>query len=248
MENERLKEDIEAIVTKIFSEKEQSDIRRKTEEALKKSAETISDLTADVEGKNEEIVGLNEEISNLNTKAEEFEEKIKNLEAELEAAKSEVETSNEKLTEVETALDTMKKEKVAEERMSVLEEAEVVTDADSQREKVMEMTDEEFSAYKEDRISLRKAVLAKIKVEEEKNKNNKPSNGTEGGSDTEESASGTEESAEEESESEDTAPANVDPNARVEAALNLETASDDMLKKYSELGKAMADNMVKKDK
>ena len=113
-----LKQEIESMVTAIFSEKEEADIRRKTEIALQDSAEKIQELTTCLEERNEEIATSNDKIA-------ENEEKIQNLESELEAAKVEIEEANTKLTEAETALEELKKDRAAELRMAELTEAKV---------------------------------------------------------------------------------------------------------------------------
>ena len=233
--DEKLREEVQAAVTAIFSEKEEANMRKKTEDALQKSAETIQDLTASQEAKNEELTLKNEKIS-------EMEEKAQSLDAELEAVKQEVESVNEKLVESEKALEEMKKDRAAEKRIVELSEAKVSdSDEASQLEKVREMSDEEFESYKNERISLREAVIAEIKTLKDKEETI-----TETEEETAEEETAEEENEETSEEEIDTLPANIDPGQVVSAALNMEVIpSKDVMKKYAELGRAMADNMTK---
>lgn len=256
--DEKLKKDVEAIVATIFSEKEEADIRKKTEDALNKSAKTIEDLTNTLETKNSEVSELEEKLS-------EGEEKIGNLESELEAAKKEVESSNEKLAETENTINEMKKDRAAEVRMSELEKAGVAgSNKETQAAKIREMSDDEFASYKNELSDLRQAILDELKTEtteevaeEEAEETAETTEETEEVAEEEteetaeetETADETEEGAEESEEEETTQPANISPGKAVAAALNMEiTPSSDVIAKYRKLGQAMADNITKDKK
>lgn len=243
MDQDKLREDIEAIVTGIFSEKEEADMRKKTEDALQKAAATIEDLTNTLEGRNAEVEGLESTIS-------EHEEKTSGLEAELEAAKQETETVKEQLKEAGKALDELKKDRAADIRMSELEEIKIVRSEEKARTaqvaKIREMSDEEYIVYKDELVAVRQAVLDEIAsaagAGEEGTKKEKKEEKSEKKEKTEEKK----ETGEEGDGGEETSPANIDPNQAVSAALNMDIyPSDDLLKKYAELGKAMADNLTK---
>jgi hypothetical protein len=126
------------------------------------------------------------------------------------------------------------------------------------------MDDEEFASYRDELIDLRKAVeaeLAKVaeEAEEEEAAEETPADEEtpaedaaeeEEENDEEAASEEDEESSEEASEEEDeeTQPANVDPKKAVAAAMNLEVMpSDDMMAKYSKMGKAMASRMTKRN-
>ena len=232
--DDKLKKDIEAIVAEIFSQNEEAKKIEKTEDALNKSAEKISELTSSLEKKNTKEEEINSELSDLK-------ESVKTLTTELEAAQSEVEQSNEKLADTENKIEEMKKDKAAEVRMGELVSAGVaLSDKDAQTIKVREMDDEMFASYKDELISLRKAVEVELTKEREASEEE----------DSEEEDSeeeGSEEDSEEEGSEEgndETPPVNVDPNIAVAAAMNLEIQpSDNVMTKYQKLGKAMADNM-----
>ena len=238
-----LKKDIEAIVAEIFSQNEEAKKIEKTEDALNKSAEVISELTTSLEDKNTK----GEEMS---SKLNDLEESIKNLTTELEAAQAEVEQSNEKLADTENKIEEMKKDKAAEVRMNELVSGGVaLSDKKTQTVKVREMDDELFASYKDELVSLRKAVedeLAKtdeekidVKPEEDSTKSVDDETANEDTTDV-----GEEVADEETSKDDETAPANIDPDVAVAAAMNLEIQpSDNVVSKYQKLGKAMADKM-----
>jgi len=244
---EKLMNDVEAMVTAIFSKKEEAEMRELTELELQKAAKTIEDLTSVLETKKTEF-------SEVEVKLTEANEKVENLESELEAARAEIETSNGKLTETEKALEEMKKDEIANVRMSELEEAKVIrSDREAQIAKIREMSDEDFAAYKEELVAIRQSVVAELEAnladpsapaEEETPSAVNPTEEEGSEEDAEEDEGASEEGAEED---EETPPANVDPGDQLAAALNMETASigDDILTKYSNLGKTMAENLKK---
>lgn len=242
--DEKLIQEIKAMVDSFFSEKEEAEVRRKTEEALQKSAETIGELTAALEEKNSE----SEEVA---TKLEELEAKVAELQTELEAAQTEKASADDKLAEAEQTIEEMKKDKAAEARIAELEEAGVSSGKEAQMAKIREMNDEEFAAYKEERIELRNAVIAELESNQPEKEVSEEEN-EEASEESEEASeeNNEEEASEEEGEEVDTTPANVDPGHAISAALNFETIpSKDVVSKYAEMGKAMAELMTgKKDK
>lgn len=247
--NEELKKDVEVMVSKIFSQKEEAEQRAETEKALQKSADAITQLTEALEGKNAEVGEVATQITDLESKIEE-------LNSELEAAKNEAKESVDKLAESENTIEEMRKDKAAELRMAELVKAGVaLSDKEAQTTKVRDMEDEEFGSYKEELVSLRSAVEAELAkaapgetASEEETQEEVPAGETaetkEG--EEEEVASDEETSEEEEAseEDEETLPANVDPDKAVAAAMNMEVApSDSVLAKYAKLGEAMATRM-----
>lgn len=165
MEREELKKDIETMVADIWSEKEEVEVRKRTEEALQKSADVITELTDSLEDKTSEVSKITEKLTESTSK-------IKELETELEAAGKELEKSKEELADSVKAIDEMKKDKAADVRMAELVEAGIaLSDVDVQTVKVKEMSDEDFVSYRDELVSLKEAVekrLAKATEEAEK--------------------------------------------------------------------------------
>jgi len=255
--DEKLRKDIEACVAAIFSEKEEADMRKKTEEALQKAASTIEDLTNALEERNGEMEDLEVKIS-------ESDNKITDLTTELEAAREEVKTVEEKLSESENTLEEIKKDRAADVRMSELEEAGVAHSNEeakaNQIAKVREMSDEDYAAYKDELISIRQAVLDELAVaaeteseekeeaEEETSEEKEEAEEKEETEEKEEAEEETEEKEEAEEKSEEkgeeTPPAKIDPDKTALAALNMDVRpSAGMLEKYAEFGQAMAEAM-----
>jgi len=246
--DDKLKKDVETLVTSIFSEKEEADMRVRTEDALNKSATTIDELTEALESKNTELV-------DSASKVVELEEKQTNLESELEAAKTEIEDATTKVAEAEKALDEMKKDKATDERMTQLEEAGVIrSDVETQRAKVREMDEETYTSYKEELEAVRASVLKEIeasdKSEEEAAKKTKEEEAAAAAAAEEDSNSdeGEEEASTEEDEELETPPANISPGTAISAALNMEIKpSEEITQKYASLGKAMAAALTNKN-
>ena len=236
--DEKLRKDVEAVVAAIFSEQEEAEIRKQTEEALGKSATTIEELTTALEAKNSEF-------DELEVKLSESEDKAKDLTTELEAAQEKIEEATKKSDEAEGALEEIKKDRATELRMKELEEAGVVSDEETQSSKVREMSDEDFASYKGELVSIREAVIAELskagETEEEKAAREKQEQ--EDADKAAAEAAAAEAAAAEEGgeEGTETPPANIDPGTAISAALNLEIfPTKDMKEKYGEMGKAMA--------
>jgi hypothetical protein len=240
MDREELRTQVRAMVDGLFDEKEESEIRRKTEIALEKSAETISNLTSTLE---EKVA----EIAEFETKVSEGIESVQSLEKELEAAREELETSKALVIEKEQVLEDMSKAKVANERMVELESAGVArAEKEAQLVKIKEMSDEEFASYKEELVDVRKAVEAELekaakdsqtkkagedakKAEEEKAEalaKSKAAENTEGNEEADET----------------TTPAKITPGQAAMASLNMEfMPNEDLMAKYAKLGEALAE-------
>lgn len=228
---ENLKKDIAAVVAEIFSQKEESEVRKQTEEALQSSASTIDELTTTLEAKNTELEELSTKVSSLD-------EAQADLNQKLEAAgeeKAEVET---KLEEATKALEAIAKESATKARMTELESAGVVRkDSEAQAAKVGEMSDEDFTSYKEELEAVKASIVETMEKAAEEAKKT-----TEASTEGEETASEEEEETASEEDTVETPPAEINPAVATAAAMNLEVASvsDDLAAKYANLGKAMA--------
>lgn len=231
MEQEQMRAEVRKMCDDLFSEKEESKIRKKTEIALEESATTISDLTSALEDKSAEM-------AELETKVSESEESIQSLKKELEAAREELETSKASLESKEQELDDMNKIKIADERMAELESAGVArVEKDSQMEKIKEMSNEEFVSYQEELVYVRRAVEAELEkaakdLEAKKEEDTKKA---------EEDAKKAEELGSEKEKKSDEEQAKVIPGQVATAALNMESIPDsNLMAKYAKLGEALA--------
>lgn len=236
MDKDTLKQDIEAIVAAIFSDKEQAGQVQKTQEALSESAETIEILTQSLEAK---VTELEEANTSSEAVTAEKDTKISELTTELEAAQLKVTELEASLVETKETLENIEKDQVAEARMAELKEEKVaiLSDLETQTAKVKELTDEEFASYKTDRVELRNAVAAELEAASK--------------------AAASQESNEEivleegAASEEDvlTPAAEITPGQSMAAAMNFESKpSEDMLAKYAKMGAALAAGMTKSDK
>lgn len=220
-----LKKQVEAVVAAIFASKEQETIRQKTEDALNASATKLEALTAS----NAEVAAV---VATQEATIVELEKSVETLEIEKaaileanEASMKELAAAKEilvaELEAVSLELSTMKKEINADSRMAELTTAGVVREAvDVQRAKVMDMSDEDFASYKEELVSIKAQVIESLKIKEDASDN---------------------------TVDDTTPPANVDPTKTAQAALNLESQpSQNLAKKYADLGKAMAEAIKNK--
>ena len=231
-----LEKDILNIVERVFSKKEEASQKQAMQEALTESATTIENLTTNLEDLKSQFdeakTSYEEELASKDTKLSE-------ISTELEAAQKKSEEIEAELARVNEEVDNMKKEKIAEARMAELSEAKVKvsTDVDKQFAKVKEMSDEEFSAYKADRIELRAAVAKELA----ESQTSVADTDTVVEEDTKVTASAVEPDVEDDVDDSVTPPAEISPGHAIAAAMNFETIpSEDITSKYADLGKAMA--------
>lgn len=245
--SDQLNKDVIKIVDDIFTKKEESEMIKATEEALTKSADTINGLSESLEAKDSEltdkkseILGLNETVETLQSKIQELEDEKKTFETE----KSEFETEKAKIVkraeDAESKIQEMEKDKLSETRLSELKEAGVAATNDEavedQTSKVREMSEEEFSSYKNELVAMREAIIAELKASEKEDPTK-----------TGDGETGDKEEKEESEEDDETAAADsgtaISPMHTVAAALNLEIMPNKgIMTKYKELGDQMAEN------
>ena len=247
---DQLSTDVTTIVNDIFKEKEESEMIKATEKALQRSTDTINELTESLEAKDQELNDRNSDILGLNEKAQTLEARITELEEEkstFEAEKANFETEKSEIItraeEAESKMAEMEKDKTAEIRLNELKEAGVSSaNTENQVSKVREMSDEDFTSYKEELVAIREAIVAELESSEEVL--------TEETGETEEVST---EETEEETEEDEEAAAGSDVVSNtmhsVAAALNMEVMPNkDVIAKYRELGNQMAENIKKVDK
>ena len=263
--NDQLNIDVKTIVDEIFKKKEDADMRKETELALTKSAETITQLNESLEAKDEEhateINTLKDQISALESKVAELEESATSLEEEKASFDIEKEELTKRAESAEEELENIRKDQLAQARMSDLTDSGVAsTNEEAQITKVRDMSEEDFAAYKEELVSVRESILTQLQSSEEEAAAEETTEEVVEETAEEEVA---EEGAEEEVVEEETAEEDAETETEEEevaseeeaasaqeaidramvatAALNMEvTPSEDMRSKYNALGAAMA--------
>lgn len=260
--SDKLAQDVQGIVDEIFKQKEEVAMRKQTEDALNKSATKITELATSLEAKDEELSDVMAKLVESEAAVSGLSDVNKELEKNLEKATSDFEAEKEVLTKrAETAekeLEDMKKDQLTQARFEELKgEGVSATDEkaiEDQVAKIREMEDEDFEAYKVERVELRKAVVAELEASpKEKTAEElaaeEAAAAEEGLSDEEKAAKEAEEEAARIKAEEEAAAASdspIEPMKAMAALLNMETApSADVLTKYSELGKAMAKKFEK---
>ena len=237
---DKLRDEIKSVVTAIFESKKETEQRDRTQQALETAGANVEALSTEVKDNKETITSLEEEKSALEAKLatvkSDAEDAAKEVETKLEAANTELEGVKTQFDTVSAELKDLKQEAIASTRMIEIEDAGVIReDAAAQKEKVKDMSDEDFASYKEELVSVRKSVLAELEAAN-KAADSKDGDDVDGG-----------DAAASKKDEVKTPPANIDTNNGVSAALNAEISpSDDLLKEYASLGQALADDMVKK--
>jgi len=170
---DQLNQDVRKAVEDVLKERDEVAIRQETEDALLKSAEKINELVASLEAKDGEMGKLSSRIEELMATVAELSDKIKSLETEkqgFEKEKSSFQAEKDdllkKVQASEDALNNIKKDQLAKTRFEDLKNNGVaVSDpkaVEEQVAKVREMADDQFEAYKNERVELRKAIIAEL--------------------------------------------------------------------------------------
>jgi hypothetical protein len=266
MNDDKLTQDVKSIVDGIFKQKEEAAMRKEIEGALDKSANKINELTETLEAKDSEMSKLQERVDELEGTITELETEKEDL----EKAKSDFEAEKEELVkqanEAKTELEDMKKDQLAQARFNELKEAGVAaTDEKAikdQTAKIREMEEEEFTSYKEERVELRKSILAELEAsseegnaseESEEEENSEEAEGEETNSEgSEEEGSSEEENTAEVEENEEDEAANseeaINSMSAVASLFNMEiTPRPEMKEKYREFGKELAKKYIKSE-
>ena len=229
---DKLKDQIEKVVTAIFASKEEDTKRKKTEDALHASANKLSALQLELDGivkanqeQASEIATLLESLKSIQEEKAALEAKFQEELQKAEEAKASVESEFEKLN---LEYSTLKTEILADKRMVELEKDGVVREqASLQRDRVKNMSDEDFVSYKDELVAVKTQVIAALVAKTEASKTEVVDTGV--------------------VVDEVVPPANVDATQSVQAALNLEsTPSQDLISKYKALGNALAESITKK--
>jgi len=254
--SDKLIEDVKAIVDDIFKQQEEVAMRKETEEALTQSAEKINELTASLEAKDKELEEVAASVEEFEKTVSELTDKVKELTEEKSSIETEKEELIEKAEKLEAELEAIKKDQLAATRFAELKAEKVAASTDDtikmQLAKLRDMSDDEFAAYKEERIELRNELMKELSDASDQTSgavsdsddatNASDSNNSDNSSDTSADADG----------SDDSVNANVDGDGvddssgidamkAVASLLNLNTSPDDsVVSKYRELGKALA--------
>ena len=258
--SDKLVQDVKAIVDEIFKQQEEATMRKETEEALTQSAEKINELTASLEAKDAEVAELMASIEELEKTIAELSDKVNELNEEKASFESEKEELIKRAEEAEKELESIKKDQLAKARFEELEAEKVAASTDDAKDaqlaKLREMTDEEFAAYKQERIELRDQLLAQL----EQNKVDNDTDTASDGSDT------VDDNIQTDTADVDTSDADFDDDKDADITDDMDTASydsmravasllnlnavpnDDMLSKYKKLGEALAQRLNKNDK
>jgi hypothetical protein len=267
--SEKLAQEVQAIVDNIFKQQEELAMRQETEEALTKSAEKINELVASLEAKDNEISELVSKAGELEGTIAELSDKISELETEkdnFEKEKSDFEAKEKELTEraskAEEEIENIRKDQLASARFDTLKEEGVAATTEEtikdQITKIREMEDEEFEAYKAERVELRKSVVAELEASSDSGETVSSSDSEEEAASEEETGSEEETASEEDGETtaelEDEEAAadsedSINPMKAIAASLNMEqVVTDDVSSKYRKLGEALAEKYKSKSK
>jgi chromosome segregation ATPase len=238
---DQIKLDVQAAVDEALKSREEAELLKETEEALAKSAEKINELTASLEAKGVEISEFVSKVEKLEGTVAELSDKVTAQQKSLDESKTAFDAEKVELVKraetAEAELANIKKDQLAKTRFEDLKKDGVAATEEKavteQFTRIKEMSDEEFAAYKSERVELRKSILAELeKAAQEKATQT---------STEDETKKKEEEKVTAEIVNSSTA---IDPMKAVAAALNMEVKSSDTVRaKYSEAGKFLADRI-----
>jgi chromosome segregation ATPase len=199
-----LKNEIEKLVSDIFSKKEDTDKKEMFVAALEDAKTKLVEASASISDKDSEIEDLTSKLEEATAALEEAAEKAQTEEVsmddmtalmvskdeELATVKEELEAEKAKVAEQETAaeeaditlttvkeefettsaeLAQIKKDALVAERMASLEEAGLTRSdeagVEAQREKVANLSDEDYASYKAELEAIKTSIIASLKDE-----------------------------------------------------------------------------------
>ena len=179
MDVEKMKGVVKKLVQEVLDEHAAVGLDTKVKEALKKAEETVEALT-------EQITALQQKTSDDASTIEKMEQDVEKLSSEVSAKVEEFDALQAAHEEVKAEaasakgeLENLRKEALVKERMSELEGLKVARSGEALKRQiaaVKELSDEEFSAYKDDLVALREEFLSAAAKE------SKPDEGGEEGS------------------------------------------------------------------
>lgn len=226
MDQDKFKGGIREAVREALAEKEEANRLAAVEDLLRDAEVTINDLNQTINDKNEEVASISEEKESLLAKVDELQEKLTEYVSKLEESDKTLKELEDRAEAAEKEVATIAAEQRLAVRMEQLKEAKVsFTDEASfegQKNRVRDLSDEEFASYLEERVSLRKQLENEIKE----------AAATAGSTGNEE-----------------VPPADITKSRKEEAAqaaaatLDVEVASESISEKYKEMANAMAKRM-----
>lgn len=166
MNDDKFKGDIREAVAEVMAAKEDAARFNTIEALLNDSQSTINELTESISEKELELATSSEEVTALKTKVEELEAKAEEFLAQLADASKTSEELTERASLAEKELAGIAADKALAGRMADLEEAKVALSGDkreAQETRVRDMGEEEFAAYRDERVELRALLEAELK-------------------------------------------------------------------------------------
>ncbi len=167
--NPKVKEMVEKLVQDILAGEASASASSKLEKVLGESSATISELkgkVVDLEKAAVDNIAVLEDLEKVKT---ELETEVTALNGQVEVLNVEKAALEERASKAEGVLADMEKDQGADSRMAELAEVKVVRvneeAASAQRLQVRDMSDEEFAAYRDERVALKEELLAVIAQE-----------------------------------------------------------------------------------
>lgn len=172
MNLDTIKKQVRDEVEDFLDSKEKSiadeNFRKDVEDKIETATSTINDL-------NEQLAKTLEDLSDKAKAVEDLESQNQSLTASLEEKDQKISALEKDVLDItaraekaELEMDTFRKEKVLEERVSKLDELRILRSGDAlekQKASVREMSEEEFASYTEDLVALREDLVKEIKAE-----------------------------------------------------------------------------------
>ena len=271
IEKKELEAQVAAVVANLFNEKEEAEIRKGTEAELQKAAASISELTKALESKNSEVSEYETKLSETEVRITELSSELEAAKKELDTANTKLaetvttleninkdRAAEQRMAELESAgvirsdrdSQTSKVREMTEEDFASYKDElvsirqAVVAELEKARDKVEADAKAEEDAAKKAAEDKKKGAPPWVDEEEEDPKTGKKKKKAA----VEESSEEDKEKASDtlEIEGEKTAPAQISMGDVAKASLNLEyLPNKDIVAKYQEMGKAMADKWKK---
>lgn len=167
MDVQKLKEEIQRVVTDILTQKDFAGIGKDIEDTLKATEATLNDMIARLTESDKKAEDAVNALEAVKTEKDALTAEVSSLKTALETATSEKDTVAARLSEIENSLREIEENKRLDTRVVELSSLKVVRTGaafDNQKTAVKKMTDEEFASYRDELVALREDLIKTVEI------------------------------------------------------------------------------------
>jgi chromosome segregation ATPase len=167
MDVEKLKEEIQRVVTDMLAQKDFAGIGKDIEDTLKSAEATLNDMITRLTESEKKAVEDATALEALKSEKDALTAEVSSLKTALETANSEKDSVAARLSDIENTLREIEENKRLDTRVVELSSLKVIRTGsalDNQKNVVKKMTDEEFASYRDELVALREDLIKNVEI------------------------------------------------------------------------------------